>query len=269
MIAFAKSKEEAALSLVQRAMADQSIAPDDTDLNVMMMQSRRTTLLQERIGGDRLSSLTRTSPAAALESDAPAAGNAENAVMGFDNKQIGVAILAALPTVLNQQFKDDLKTLSEYSKLNDQPKPSDPSKSKTTPEQDEAALEAYNRVGKQLKLAIVTPVIALAIQAKLSEYMGTTMATTVANIAAKPLAEMAVAAQGAQEFLIKEVIDRGLKMVGIKDISTDRLDLFMASTIGKFTGGILEEIEKREEKGTLRGDVMKAQKEVAAAGIDR
>jgi hypothetical protein len=273
MIAFAKSKEQAALSLVQRAMENQAITSDDTDLNVMMMQSRRTSQVPDsisnRIGGaNRFSSLSDSQ-----ETDAPAVGSAKdstNGIMGFDNKQIGIAILASLPTVINQQFKDDLKTLSEYSKLNDEPNPDRAANEpKTTPEQDKAALEAYNRVGKQLKLAIVTPVIALALQAKLSEYLGTGLATTAANIAAKPLAEMAVAAQGAQEFLIKEVINRGLKMVGIKDVSTDRLDLFMASTIGKFTGNILEEIEKREKDGTLRGDVVKAQKEVAAAGMDR
>jgi hypothetical protein len=268
MIAFAKSKEQAALSLVQRAMnSTQSITSDDDDLRLLMMQNRGNSLPHNHMGGsNRIALLNRASPLEISESDAPTADEiAKDTRVGLDSKQIGIAILAALPNVLNQQFKDDLKTLSEYAKLNDVPKED----RKITPEQEEAALEAYNRVGKQLKLAIVTPIISLAIQAKLSEVIGPKMATIAANIAAKPLAEMAVAAQGAQEFLIKEVINRGLKLVGIKDVSTDRLDLFMAATIGKFTGNILEEVEKREKDGTLRGDVMKAKKEVGTAVAER
>ncbi len=270
--------QNSAISLVEEALnTPQSIDKDDPNLQYMRMTSGNamtayggsagenkrvfgpaTEALLAKRGGNEMaaasgieSKLLGLSSSPAKEGLMMAAGDKPGLLSGLDKE-----ILSNLPKVITPEFKDNLRTLSEYAKAGD----------KATPEQEEAAIKAYKAVGVELKKVILQPVIKLGIIASLSKIpvIGS-MAPMIADVAAEPLAEMAAKMDMGHGMIAMKLLNLGLKAIGRDPIEDRHIDTFAAKTLGSFSGTLLEQIELREKNGTLRGDMAKAQQETAIA----
>jgi hypothetical protein len=161
--------------------------------------------------------------------------NPDQIMLGSWQSDLGKELLKGLPGVITPEFKQRLRTLAEFDKAG----------ADATPEQQQAAVEAYQAVGKTLKVAVAKTLISYGIKTGLADTPAAPVAGVIANVASGPLAEMVVATSEASSALQQKLINIALVRMGREPIESGKQDEFMARMLGKFSDGILQEIEKR------------------------
>jgi len=163
--------------------------------------------------------------------------------------EVGTAVLKELSgATITPEFKEHLRTLANIDTLGKEP---------TEAERD-AAIEAYNAIGRKINIAVAKAVMHHGIRtaAKAWEYSAP-FADAIAGIAAEPLAKMMVDASetssGFQQKLVNAVLGKmGKGSINFSD-SKSKKDFGMARFIGKFAGGILQTIEGKERTNKTAG----------------
>jgi hypothetical protein len=245
MIAPVMRAEDAALELVKTAiMSDGNI---QSDPNLAYLKARSGIRDSNEPGTD----FTRMGLGGTPKADSPLLGtrhvnSQKTAATGSwlgtaAENEIVDAIMQHLPTVLDDKFKDNLRTLSQYAKAEN-----------ASPELQDKAAQAYTQISKDLRMAINTAVITVGIQNLLQDKIGPQMAAMVANYAAKPLARASMMAGDSQYKIAMIVVNKALSVVGMKPIEEKDQTLFAAKLVGDFADDILARIDKKKTTGSYQ-----------------